>query len=100
MVKSELELLATIRTLLALERNYLAEERTCLAEFRTGLTLTVIGPTTSTIFAFIFSRLELGDILLYDIITFTFFSILTVIGVWMVIRSRSKLTKLRIMPRF
>ena len=49
----ENEVVAKIRTLLALERNFLAEERTALAEFRNGLALAVIGPTVSTIIAYI-----------------------------------------------
>jgi uncharacterized membrane protein YidH (DUF202 family) len=92
---SEQEILAKIRTLLALERNYLAEERTELAEFRTGLALTVIAPAASTVIAYIFSSLELEHVLLFDLINFTFFAILTVWGIWISFRSRSKLDKIR-----
>jgi len=92
---SEQEILAKIRTLLALERNYLAEERTELAEFRTGLALTVIAPAASTVIAYIFSSLELGHVLLFDLLNFTFFAILTVLGIWISFRSRSKLNKIR-----
>ena len=99
MTMSEQDLLATIRTLLALERNFLAEERTCLAEFRTGLALTVLGPSVSTFLAFIFSRLILEEAILYDFINFTFFSILTVIGIRMSLRSRSKISEIRRMKK-
>ena len=92
---SEQEILAKIRTLLALERNYLAEERTELAEFRTGLSLTVIAPAASTIIAYIFSLLQVGYALLFDILNFTFFAALTVWGIWISFRSRSKLNKIR-----
>jgi uncharacterized membrane protein YidH (DUF202 family) len=92
---SEQEILAKIRTLLALERNYLAEERTELAEFRTGLSLTVIAPAASTIIAYLFSLLQAGYALLFDILNFTFFAILTVWGIWISFRSRSKLNKIR-----
>ena len=92
---SEQEILAKIRTLLALERNYLAEERTALAEFRTGLALTVIGPAASTIVAYIFSVLPIEKIILVDLLNLTFFSILTIIGIWTSFRSRSKLNKIR-----
>jgi uncharacterized membrane protein YidH (DUF202 family) len=92
---SEQEILAKIRTLLALERNYLAEERTELAEFRTGLALTVIAPAASTVIAYIFSSLELERVLLFDLLNFTFFAILTVWGIWISFRSRSKLNKIR-----
>lgn len=92
---SEQEILAKIRTLLALERNYMAEERTALAEFRTGLALTVIGPTASTIVAYIFSVLPIEKIILLDLLNLTFFSILTIIGIWTSLRSRSKLKTIR-----
>jgi len=92
---SEQEILAKIRTLLALERNYMAEERTALAEFRTGLALTVIGPAASTIVAYIFSVLPIGKIILLDLLNLTFFSILTIIGIWTSLRSRSKLKTIR-----
>ena len=96
MVKpSEQEILAKIRTLLALERNYLAEERTALAEFRTGLVLTVIGPTASTVVAYIFSSLPIEKTILLDLLNFAFFTILTTIGVWTTFRSRSKLKTIR-----
>ena len=93
---SEQEILAKIRTLLALERNYMAEERTALAEFRTGLALTVIGPAASTIVAYIFSILPIEKSILLDLLNFTFFSILTIIGIWTSLRSRSKLKTTRI----
>ncbi|TET20050.1 hypothetical protein E3J74_04375 [Candidatus Bathyarchaeota archaeon] len=92
---SEQEILAKIRTLLALERNYMAEERTALAEFRTGLALTVIAPAASTIVAYIFSVLPIEKIILLDLLNLTFFSILTIIGIWTSLRSRSKLKTIR-----
>jgi uncharacterized membrane protein YidH (DUF202 family) len=92
---SEQEILAKIRTLLALERNYLAEERTALAEFRTGLALTVISPAASTVVAYIFSVLPIEEAILLDLLNFTFFSILTIIGIWTSLRSRSKLKTIR-----
>jgi len=91
----EQEILAEIRTLLALERNYLAEERTALAEFRTGLALTVIGPTASTVVAYVFSVIPIEKILLVELLNFTFFSILTIVGIWTSLRSQSTLKKIR-----
>jgi len=92
---TEQEVLAKIRTLLALERNYLAEERTALAEFRTGLALTVIAPAASTVVAYIFSTFPIEKSLLLDLLNFTFFSVLTIFGIWTSFRSRSKLKKIR-----
>jgi uncharacterized membrane protein YidH (DUF202 family) len=92
---TEQEILAKIRTLLALERNYLAEERTALAEFRTGLALTVIAPAASTVIAYISSFLEVEYALIFDVFNFTFFAILTVWGIWISFRSRSKLNRIR-----
>ncbi|GAG90491.1 unnamed protein product [marine sediment metagenome] len=81
--------MARIRTLLALERNYLAEERTQLAQFRTGLTLTLIVPPLFIFF------LEI-KIPFYLVLPFyTFFVIICLWGVWIVIRARSKLSKIR-----
>ena len=91
----EQEILAKIRTLLALERNYLAEERTQLAEFRTGLALTVIAPAASTVIAYSLSLLQVEQALLFDALNFTFFAILTILGIWTSFRSRSKLNKIR-----
>jgi len=89
------EVLAKIRTLLALERNYLAEERTALAEFRTGLALILISPTASTAVAYIVSNLPIEEAILLDLVNFTFFTILTIIGIWTSLRSRSKLKTIR-----
>lgn len=91
----EQEVLAKIRTLLALERNFLAEERTALAEFRNGLALTVIGPTVSTIIAYILSLFTIAQSLLLDILIFAFFSVLTIIGIWISFQAQSKLKKIR-----
>ena len=88
---NEQEVLAKIRTLLALERNYLAEERTTMAEFRNGLALTVIGPTMSTIIAYILSVFTVEKSILLDLLNFAFFSILTIVGIWISFRSKSKL---------
>ncbi|KON32196.1 MAG: hypothetical protein AC479_07795 [miscellaneous Crenarchaeota group-6 archaeon AD8-1] len=92
---NEMEILAKIRTLLALERNYLAEERTALAEFRTGLALAVIGPTISTIIAYIISFLELEASIFLDVVNIVFFSIVTIIGLWISYKSRIEFRKTR-----
>ena len=92
---NEMETLAKIRTLLALERNYLAEERTALAEFRTGLALAVIGPTISTIIAYIISFFDLESSIILDIINVAFFSIITIIGLWISYKSRIEFKKTR-----
>ena len=92
---NEQEVLAKIRTLLALERNYLAEERTAMAEFRNGLALTVIGPTMSTIIAYILSVFTVEKSILLDLLNFAFFSILTIVGIWISFRSQSKLRILK-----
>ena len=92
---NEQEVLAKIRTLLALERNYLAEERTALAEFRTGLALTLIGPAASTVLAYVLAGLPTEEAIIFDLLNFAFFSILTIIGIWTSIHSRSKLKMIR-----
>lgn len=92
---NEREVLAKVRTLLALERNYLAEERTALAEFRTGLALMFIGPTVGTIIAYVLSILAVDQSIILDTINLTFFSIVTVFGVWIIFRSQSKLKIIR-----
>lgn len=91
----EREILAEIRTLLAIERNYLAEERTKLAEFRTGLALTVIAPAASTIVAYIFSLLQVEYAIIFDVLNFAFFALLTIWGIWTSLRSRSELNRIR-----
>jgi len=88
---NEQEVLAKIRTLLALERNYLAEERTALAEFRNGLALIIIGPTVSTIIAYMLSVFNAQKSILLDALNFAFFTILTTVGIWISFRSQSKL---------
>ena len=95
MDENEQEILSILRTLLALERNFLAEERTCLSEFRIGLSFIVLGPVVGTVIAYIFSSLALEVTLLYDLINFTFFSIITGLGIWITLRSRSKLKEIR-----
>ncbi|MCG3261060.1 MAG: DUF202 domain-containing protein [Candidatus Heimdallarchaeota archaeon] len=92
---NESEVLAKIRTLLALERNFLAEERTALAEFRTGLALAVIGPTVGTIMVFLISIFALEQSRFLDILNFTFFIIITIIGIWIAYKSEINLKKLR-----
>ena len=91
----EQDVLAKIRTLLALERNFLAEERTVLAEFRTGLALAFIGPTVSTILAYVLAVFTVDKTDVLDVINFAFFSGLTLFGVWIVFRSQSRLKTIR-----
>ena len=91
----EQQVLAKIRTLLALERNFLAEERTTLAKFRTGLTLIVIGPTAITIIAYLLSVFAGVQSILLDVLNFTFFSALTVVGIWISFRSQVKLKRIK-----
>jgi uncharacterized membrane protein YidH (DUF202 family) len=55
-------------------------ERTALAEFRTGLALTFIGPTVSTIIAYVLSVFTVDQTIVLDVINLTFFSILTILG--------------------
>jgi uncharacterized membrane protein YidH (DUF202 family) len=78
-MSSEQELLAKIRTLLALERNYLAEERTALAEFRTGLTIALVSPPAVSLLHYALEGLPN----------------LNLIGIWISIRSRLNLKKIR-----
>lgn len=92
---NEQELLAQIRTLLALERTYLAEERTELAEFRTGLTIILISPPASAVVAYIFFLLSLQGFFVLDLLNYTFFSILVLIGIRTSILSQSRLKKIR-----
>jgi len=93
--EKEQEILATVRTLLALERNYLAEERTELAEFRTGLAILLVVPAASTVIAFASSLLDGTFALISNVLSFGLFAVLVVWGVWTVIRSRSRLNKIR-----
>jgi uncharacterized membrane protein YidH (DUF202 family) len=92
---SEGTTLARIRTLLALERNHLAEERTILAEIRTGLSLLLFGLPSSTVIAYVFSVLPSKTIFL-DLVVYTFFTIIIIVGIWLSIRSRPRLKKIRI----
>ena len=91
----EQEILAKIRTLLALERNYLAEERTALVEFRTGLALVLLAPPASTVVAYVLATLEVEETLIFDLLNFVFFAVLTIVGIWISLRSRSELKKIR-----
>jgi uncharacterized membrane protein YidH (DUF202 family) len=72
-----------------LERNLLAEERTSLAEFRTGLALIFIGPTASTIIAYVLWIYAVNQKIVIDLLNFLFFSILTIFGIWIVYKSQS-----------
>jgi uncharacterized membrane protein YidH (DUF202 family) len=92
---NEQEVLAKIRTLLALERNFLADERTALAEFRTGLAITLIGPTVSTLIAYVLSVFTVDQTVVLVVLNFTFFSVLIIFGVWTIFRSQSKLKIIR-----
>lgn len=84
-------MLDRVRTLLALERNYLAVERTLYAELRTGITLALIGPPASAVVAYIIPYIPSeGTILL-----FLFLTIITVLGIWIIYNSRSKLGDVR-----
>ena len=99
MDKTEQETLSVLRTLLALERNFLSEERTCLAELRTGLAFTLLGPAIATILAYIFSSLALENAILYDLLNFAIFGIISVLGIRITLRSRSKLEEIRKMKK-
>jgi uncharacterized membrane protein YidH (DUF202 family) len=91
----EQEALAEIRTLLALERTYLSKERTTLSEFRTGIALILAIPPAITIFSYVFSLIPMERIFLFDLPIFTFLAVLTVMGIWIILSSRSKLKKVR-----
>ena len=93
-MSSQQELLARVRTLLALERNYLSEERTALAEFRTGLTLALVSPPAISLVHFIFEGMtHLHTIV--PIVSYSIFALLTIIGIWISVISRLRLTKIR-----
>ncbi len=92
---NEQEVLAKIRPLLALERNFLADERTALAEFRTGWAITLIGPTVSTLIAYVLSVFTVDQTVVLVVLNFTFFSVLIIFGVWTIFRSQSKLKIIR-----
>jgi uncharacterized membrane protein YidH (DUF202 family) len=92
---NEQEVLAKIRTLLALERNFFADERTALAEFRTGWAITLIGPTVSTLIAYVLSVFTVDQTVVLVVLNFTFFSVLIIFGVWTIFRSQSKLKIIR-----
>lgn len=92
----ERKILDQISILLALERNYLAEERTALAEFRTGLALVLIAVPATGIVVFIFSTLLIERFLLLDLVSFTLFVILAILGIRISIRSQQRLKKIKI----
>ena len=93
-MSSQQELLARIRTLLALERNYLSEERTALAEFRTGLTLALVSPSAISLIHFLFEGITNLNAIV-PIIVYSIFVLLTIIGIWISIMSRSRLSNIR-----
>lgn len=93
-MSSQQELLARIRTLLALERNYLSEERTALAEFRTGLTLALVSPPAISLIHFLFEGITNLNAIV-PIIVYSIFVLLTIIGIWISIMSRSRLRNIR-----
>ena len=49
-----------------------------------------IGPTVGTIIAYVLSILAVDQSIFLDIINLTFFSIVTVLGVWIIFQSQSK----------
>lgn len=88
----ERNVLARIRTLLALERNYLAEERTKLAKLRTGVALALMTPPI-----YIFSvSLQLNAPILVRISFLCFLAVITIGGIFIILKSRSELKKIRI----
>lgn len=89
------KVLEELRILLTLERNFLAEERTALAEFRTGLTLALIAVPATTIVAFVFSTLPIGRFFLFDLVNFAVFAILAAMGIWISLRSQSRLRRIK-----
>jgi len=89
----EHDTLLRIRTLLALERNFLAEERTALAEFRTGLAVALIAAPASSIVAYIFFIIP-GEPFFFNLLSFIVFAVIAVMGIWMGLRSRSKMKKI------
>ena len=92
--KSKQETLANIRTLLAIERNYLAEQRTALAEFRTGITLALAAPPAISLVSYLFQSIPVDRNLIFDAIIYLFLAILMIVGVWISVNSRSKLSKI------
>ena len=93
-MSSQQELLARIRTLLALERNYLSEERTALAEFRTGLTLALVSPPAISLIHFLFEGITNLNAIV-PMIIYLIFVLLTIIGIWISVMSRSRLRNIR-----
>ena len=93
-MSSEQDLLARIRTLLALERNYLSEERTALAEFRTGLTLALVSPPAISLIHFLFEGITSLNII-FPTTIYSIFVLLTIIGIWISVMSRSRLKNIR-----
>ena len=89
----EQDVLSRIRTLLALERNFLAEERTALAEFRTGLAVALISAPATSVVAYIFYTIP-GEPFLFNVLSVMVFAVIAVIGIWMGLRSRSRLKKI------
>jgi len=92
---NEEESFALLRTLLALERTYLAEERTTFAEFRTWLAIALLAPSISTLFAYVYSSLQIDSLLPFSIINITFLLIVFILGVKKSIDSRLKTNIIR-----
>ena len=74
----------------------MAEERTALAEFRTGLALVSIAVPATGIVVFIFSTLLIEWFLLLDVVSFTLFVILAILGIRISILSQQRLKKIKI----
>jgi uncharacterized membrane protein YidH (DUF202 family) len=93
-MSSDQEILAKIRTLLAIERNYLSEERTALAEFRTGLTIALVSLPAVSLVHYFFEAIPNTNPI-FAVLLYLSFAVLTVIGIWISMKSRLKLKKTR-----
>jgi hypothetical protein len=93
-MSSEQEIFVRIQTLLALERNYLSEQRTALSEFRTGLTLALVSPPAISLFHYLFEGIPNLNLVPVSILYLAFI-FLTMIGIWISMRSRSRLKKIQ-----
>ncbi|MHA1409036.1 MAG: hypothetical protein ACTSQY_01725 [Candidatus Odinarchaeia archaeon] len=93
--KSDMEALAQLRTLMALERNFLSKARTALSEFRTGLALVLLGPPLSAGISLFLSSLTTIDNLILNIVNFTLFGVVFILGLYIAIKSRIAFNKIR-----
>lgn len=93
---SEQEVLAIIRTLLALERNYLAMERTGLAQLRTGLALALIGPSATTVLAYILNFTPFTEPFYIELVAYAFFVIVAFFGIWITYNAYKDVKKIRL----